>query len=208
MACKNKSISGPVGFAFGTVIASFAAAVVPPRSYCFIAEQLFFLIRSDYNFTNTAMTQVLSAGRPNLRGQTVEPILPVIFPNKTAYPSKVMHCDVVFGSPSMDCNGTGICRITGTNSFRTLPKKKACQLTFGQIAAAPDSKISLFFFREFLCIQLYRQHFRKGVLAMKEACPIPSEIAKGLNLFGKNLLPGNYAITECDGYFRVDLDCA
>lgn len=155
------------------------------------------------------MTHVSSAVRPNLQGATVQPITATkIFPNQTTYPSKMMHCDVVFGSPSMDCNGTGICKITGTNSIRPMHLKKSCQLTFGQIAAAPNGKVSLFFFREFLCIQLYRQHFRKGVLTMKEQCPIPSDISKTLNVKAKNLLPGNYAVVECEGYYRVDIDCA
>ena len=155
------------------------------------------------------MTHVSSAVRPNLQGATVQPITATkIFPNQTTYPSKMMHCDVVFGSPSMDCNGTGICKITGTNSIRPMHLKKSCQLTFGQIAAAPNGKVSLFFFREFLCIQLYRQHFRKGVLTMKEQCPVPSDISKTLNIKAKNLLPGNYAVVECEGYYRVDIDCA
>jgi hypothetical protein len=155
------------------------------------------------------MTHVSSAVRPNLQGSTVQPITTTkIFPNQTTYPSKMMHCDVVFGSPSMDCNGTGICKITGTNSIRPVHLKKSCQLTFGQIAAAPNGKVSLFFFREFLCIQLYRQHFRKGVLTMKEQCPVPSDISKTLNVKAKNLLPGNYAVVECEGYYRVDIDCA
>ncbi len=153
------------------------------------------------------MTHVSSAVRPNLCGRTAKPITHKVLPKKTTYSSKMMHCDVVFGSPSMDCNGTGICKITGTNSSRPVQLKKNCQLTFGQIAAAPNGKVSLFFFREYLCIHLYRQHFRRGVLKMKEACPIPSEISNGLNVKGKNLLPGNYAVVECDGYFRVDLDC-
>jgi len=155
------------------------------------------------------MSHISHAVRPNLYGQTVEPITqgkPVFLPQKNTYSSKVMHCDVVFGSPSMDCNGTGICKITGTNTFLSV-SKKSCQLTFGQIAAAPNGKISLFFFREFLCIQLYRQHFRKGILAIKEACPLPSEIVQGLNIPGTALIPGQYAVIECDEYFRVDLDC-
>ena len=157
------------------------------------------------------MSHISHAVRPNLYGQTVEPITPkkpVSLPNKSTYPSKVMHCDVVFGSPGMDCNGTGICKITGTNTFLRVSSKKSCQLTFGQIAAAPNGKISLYFFRELLCIKLYRQHFRKGVLKMEEACPLPLEIAQGLNICGTALLPGHYTVVECDGYFRVDLDCA
>lgn len=154
------------------------------------------------------MTHVSSAVRPYLHESTVLPITTRIFPNKNSQPAKVMHCDVVFGSPSMNCNGTGICKITGTNSISPIFLKKDCRRTFGQISAAPNGKVSLFFFREFLCIHLYRQHFRKGVLVMKEVCPLPSEVCKGLNLNGKNLLAGNYEVVECEGYFRVDVDCA
>ena len=154
------------------------------------------------------MTHVSSAVRPNFIGQTAVPITTQKFPSTNSVPAKVLHCDVVFGSPSMNCNGTGICKITGTNSVKPLQMKKDCRLTFGQIAAGPKGKISLFFFREFLCIHLYRQHFRKGVLVMKEDCPLPSEFTHGLNIKGKNLLAGQYAIVECDGYFRVDVHCA
>ncbi len=154
------------------------------------------------------MSHISRAVRPSLHGQTANPITPRIFPSTSAFSSKMLHCDVVFGSPSMDCSGTGICKITGTNAFLPLQQKKACQLTFAQVAAVPGGRISLYFFREFLCIHLYRQHFRKGVLVMKEACPIPSKISMGLNIAGKKLLPGNYSVVECDGYFRVDLNVA
>lgn len=152
------------------------------------------------------MTHVSSAVRPNLQVHTAVPITTQVFPNKTTSSAKMMYCDVVFGSPSMDCNGTGICKITGTHANRPIHLKKSCQLTFGLIAAAPKGKVSLFFFREFLCVPLYRQHFRKGVLEMKESCPLPSEISKGLNVKGKTLQPGSYVVTEKDGYFRVDVD--
>lgn len=152
------------------------------------------------------MTHVSSAVRPNLQVHTAVPITTQVFPNKTTSSVKMMYCDVVFGSPSMDCNGTGICKITGTHANRPIHLKKNCQLTMGLIAAAPEGKVSLFFFREYLCIHLYRQHFRKGILEMKESCPLPKEISKGLNVNGRTLLPGSYTVVEVDGYFRVDVD--
>ena len=173
------------------------------------AEKLFLLIETDYEiFNSKSMAYIPSAVRPTLRGQSDVPISSLRLPNKTSYPSKIMRCDVVFGSPSMDCNGTGICRITSVHVLNSLQLKKSCQLTFGQIAAAPNGKVSIYFFREFLCIKLFKAHFRKGVLTMKEACPIPSKIYKGLNIHGKKLLPGDYTVIEGDGYFRVDLDYA
>ncbi|MDO8368555.1 MAG: hypothetical protein Q7T20_17275 [Saprospiraceae bacterium] len=108
----------------------------------------------------------------------------------------------------MNCNGTGICKINITNFGQRSPAKKSCQLTFAIASTAPNGIISLYFFRELLCIQLYRKHFRKGIMRMAEACPIPTDLAKGLNIKSKTMLPGNYAVEELDGYFRVDLDCA
>jgi hypothetical protein len=154
------------------------------------------------------MPHISSAVRPAAKGTVAFPITLQKLPNEIVASAKSTYCDVVFGSPSMDCNGTGICKITGTNSVRHLHLKKDCRLTLGQIAALPNGGVSLFFFREFLCIQLYRQHFHKGVLEMKEPCRIPSDIAKALALNAKKLLPGKYAVNDCGGFFRVDFDCA
>jgi len=153
------------------------------------------------------MAHFPSAVRPIVSGQTATPISPLILPNKTTYPSKIMRCDVVFGLPSMDCSGTGICKIEISSFNQPLQTSKRCQLTFGLVSAGPGGKISIYFFREFLCIRLYRQHFRKGVLSMKEACPISSEISKGLNFQGTKILTGKYALVECNGFFRVDMNC-
>ena len=152
------------------------------------------------------MTHVSNAVRPVLPGQAAMPITPYSVPNKTIFTAKTMYCDVVFGSPSMDCNGTGICKITGTHSVQKIQWKPTCQRTRGQIAALPNGKVSLYFFREFLCIELYRQHFRKGILVLKEPCEIPSDIAATLGLQGEKLLPGHYSVVESDGLFRVDLN--
>ena len=154
------------------------------------------------------MTYVPTGMRSSLHERIAAPITLLKFPSHVAHSSKVMRCEVVFGSPSMNCNGTGICKITGTNSVFAMQQKKDCQLTFGQIAAAPNGKVSLFFFREMLCIKLYRQHFRKGMLEMKESCPLPADLSKALKLKGSTLLPGNYAVIETAEYFRVDVDCA
>lgn len=152
------------------------------------------------------MTNVSNVVRPVVHGQATQPILFQNYPIPNAYPAKMIHCDVVFGSPSMNCNGTGICKLTSSKLNRPTALKRDCRMTFGQISATQEGKISLYFFREYLCIHLYRQHFRKGLLDMKESCPLPSGIAKSLKIKGKKLVPGKYAVLECDGYFRVDLD--
>lgn len=133
---------------------------------------------------------------------------PISLPNtaqKSPQYLQKMYCDVVFGSPSMDCNGTGICKINSAHSRQAVLPKKDCTHTSGVIASNPGGQISLYFFRKFLCIHLYRQHFRKGVFVLNEPCPVPEEITKGLNIKGQVLLPGQYKVHTSDGFFRVDL---
>ncbi|MBL7826317.1 MAG: hypothetical protein JNJ57_06775 [Saprospiraceae bacterium] len=122
---------------------------------------------------------------------------------------QTLQCDVIFGSPSADCRGTGICKITGTNAFSPITAGTACQIT--QAFAQPrkdQGGITLFFFRSFLCTQLYRRHFWKGILKMDEPCPLPEDIRTQLGLAFNTLLPGKYVVKEENGCFQVDIDCA
>jgi hypothetical protein len=153
------------------------------------------------------MTHISTVVRPSRSGRPLQPITPQIFPNEVVQPIKMMQCEVVFGAPSMNCNGTGICRITGTTSFQPFLLNKDCRTTLGHVSKTACGKLSLFFFRELLCIHLFRQHFHKGVLVMDEACPIPEEISIELNFDKKQMQPGKYTIHTCDGYFRVEVDC-
>ena len=154
------------------------------------------------------MTHIPNAVSPTAVGQAAVPINPEKNYLETPQTTKVLYCDVVFGSPSMNCNGTGICRINISNFIHAQVEKKQCQLTSGLMAAGPGGKVSLFFFRERLCIRQYRKHFRKGVFEMTEACPIPASISKELHTRAKKLLPGSYTVWEGDGYFRLDIDAA
>ena len=110
----------------------------------------------------------------------------------------LIRCDIVFGMPSQDCRGTGICKLT---SDLTQPPdlQKQCRQTVAFAAGfAGEGKVSLLFFRELLCVDLFRRQFRNGVFDMPEPCPLPHSLAEQLGLNGKSLLPGKYSI-EADG---------
>jgi hypothetical protein len=119
-----------------------------------------------------------------------------------------LQCDVVFGAPSADCRGTGICKITGTHGLSSLNHKKECRITQGFLVENPASEgISFIFFRSSLCTQLYKNHFRKGVLQMNEPCQIPDEISSQLQTPFTQINAGTYQVTEMEGYFVVQLQC-
>ncbi len=121
--------------------------------------------------------------------------------------SQLIRCDIIFGMPSQDCRGTGICKLTSDMVNFLLPAKE-CRRTAAFAGRANNgSRISLFFLRELLCIELFRHHFRKGVLQMQEPCSLPDDLVENLGLQGDTLLPGTYMVTEENGCFRVDIDC-
>ena len=121
--------------------------------------------------------------------------------------SQLIRCDIVFGMPSQDCRGTGICKLASEYEA-SLQLKNDCRNTVAFAGRAGEgNRVTLVFFREMLCTQLYSRHFRKGVLELPESCPLPDSLVENLQLKGCSLLPGNYTVTEQEGCFRVDIAC-
>ncbi len=120
--------------------------------------------------------------------------------------AQLIRCDIVFGMPSQDCRGTGICKLS--SEFHLQPNlKRECRQTIA-FASKGDGVLSLLFFRSLLCVELFRRQFRKGVFEMPESCPIDAALQAALDLPGTTLLAGNYAIVQQGDCFRVDVRCA
>lgn len=121
--------------------------------------------------------------------------------------SQLIRCDIVFGMPSQDCRGTGICKLASEYEA-SLQLKNDCRNTVAFAGRAGEgNRVTLVFFREMLCTQLYSRHFRKGMLELPESCPLPDSLVENLQLKGCSLLPGNYTVAEQEGCFRVDIAC-
>lgn len=121
--------------------------------------------------------------------------------------SQLIRCDIVFGMPSQDCRGTGICKLTSDVS-QPLNLKNDCHHSVAFAGRAGEGEaVVLVFFRELLCPHLYSRQFRKGVLEMAEPCPLPSDLIQTLGLNGNTLFPGRYAILEQDGCFQITIAC-
>lgn len=121
--------------------------------------------------------------------------------------TQLIRCDIIFGMPSQDCRGTGICKLT-SDMVNALAPEKECRRTAAFAGRADNgSRISLYFLRELLCVELFRHHFRKGVLRMEEPCILPDDLVQMLGLKGNVLQPGVYPVLEENGCFRVDVSC-
>lgn len=122
-------------------------------------------------------------------------------------PHQLIRCDIVFGMPSQDCRGTGICKLTSDLDMPPAMKKE-CRHTVAFAGRSEDGlKVSFLFFRELLCVDLFRRQFRNGIFDMPEACLLPDSIAEKLEMNGRKLLPGQYAVQMTGNCFKVDILC-
>jgi hypothetical protein len=115
-----------------------------------------------------------------------------------------MNCDVIFGSPSADCRGTGVCKITARSPKERARKKNFCQ---GSPAIMTKAKrgdgIEVLLLREHLCINALRRHLSSSMFLVKEPYPLPAQIVGALNLTFDTLLPGCYPIEKGEGWFKI-----
>lgn len=127
-------------------------------------------------------------------------------PRRVSSGMQQLSCDVVFGSPSANCLGTGVCKISARTEVAALP------LHSSQCQSAPallmpfdgGAGLSLVIAREMLCLNLYRRQFRNNVFQISRAYWLPKEVTDALSLKIRVLPPGRYAVEEVDGFFRIN----
>jgi hypothetical protein len=117
-----------------------------------------------------------------------------------------LSCDVVFGSPSANCLGTGVCKIS---ALATLPglssHNRTCESVPGILFPLEGGAgVSLVIAREMLCVKLLRSQFRHGVLTLHEPCQLPQDIINALSLRITVLRPGQYPLLEANGFFSIN----
>lgn len=117
-----------------------------------------------------------------------------------------LQCEVMFGSPSSNCGGNGICKIVAKNNHPlSVFKRTSCSHAKAVFTTQGDNKgVSLVFRREWLCSNLMRRHFRHGILEMPEPCPIPSGIVKAMGLKISELPAGLHLIEDYRTHIRIN----
>jgi hypothetical protein len=118
-----------------------------------------------------------------------------------------LRCDVVFGSPSADCMGTGICRISARTeaSASTLDQKGNCRTTAGILFPIEGGNgVSIVLTRAMLCANIFKNHLRQGSLSLESDCHLPMDVVQSLGLKFNYLSIGKYPIREYEGLMRID----
>ena len=118
----------------------------------------------------------------------------------------LFQCEVMFGSPSSNCGGNGICKIVATDK-QTSPVfiRTSCSHTRAFFISLGDGAgASLLFRRDLLCSNLVRRHFRHGILEMPEPCPVPKGLISALGLKMSELPAGLHLIEDHGKYLRIN----
>lgn len=160
-----------------------------------------------FNFSTQHTMGNLITSKISLGNQARAPMLRSMFENRqTIKGMQQLSCDVVFGSPSADCHGTGVCKISALATLPSLHQKpRDCQSTLGILAPLEGGAgVSLLIAREMMCIKLLRTQFRSNVLTLHEPCKLPDDIVLALSLKIKELSPGSYPLEEVFGFFRIN----
>lgn len=137
----------------------------------------------------------------------IRPEQNLIRPQRETESTRQLSCDVVFGSPSADCMGTGVCRISArtAGSPSAGDRKRSCRSTAGLLFPIEGGHgISMVLTRALLCTQLYKTHLRHGTLSLESPCPLPKEVIRPLGLKITELPVGKYRIRESQGFIRID----
>jgi len=116
-----------------------------------------------------------------------------------------LSCDVVFGSPSVGCRGTGICKLNANGVRKAVGLRQTCRGASALLMPIDGGKgVSIILARELICVNIVRNHLKNNVLHMSEPCRIPTGIASALGLQIKYLPSGIHPVTQSDGFFRID----
>lgn len=128
-------------------------------------------------------------------------------PQRETETTRQMSCEVVFGSPSANCMGTGVCRISA-RSGQTTPiaaQKRRCQFTTALMFPIEGGNgISMVLTRAFLCSNLYKTHLRHGTLVLHAPCRLPDNMIASFGLAFNELSIGEYAVQEAGDFIRID----
>lgn len=129
------------------------------------------------------------------------------FGPENARPAPVLlQCEVMFGSPSSNCDGNGICKIVARSGCApNTYHRTSCSHSQAMFASCDGGNgVSMLFRHDWLCAKLMKRHFRHGFLEMPEPCLIPPAFVLALGLHISELPAGLHLIENLGTHYRIN----
>jgi hypothetical protein len=118
----------------------------------------------------------------------------------------LIRAEVIFGSPQLGCRGTGICKIAHSLATYPFSQKTDCRKALAYVGLSADGRcVQLMLHRSSVCIQIYKNHLRHGVLEMGQAVRIPAVLQRMLGA-SLNMLPaGRHEVRQTADGFLISI---
>ena len=109
--------------------------------------------------------------------------------------------EVVFGSPSQNCSGSGICFVAAYRPYR--PLRWSCPRTLSLLSSDNPYRFSMHFRREDLSPDLQQKYFNSPVFCIEEPVMLAKSLCKSLGLAHETLPRGTYPIYENEAGWTI-----
>lgn len=129
--------------------------------------------------------------------QKVETAHPALLPLP---PVKEVEMEVVFGTPSRNCSGSGICMITSRfPDGYTIP----CPHARAIIHFSPGEELVFRFRKQRLCNRAVQAYFSPGFFLVEEPFSLPQRLVRQWSLPITQVSPGRYLLEEYSSEWRL-----
>lgn len=112
-----------------------------------------------------------------------------------------VRAEVVFGTPSKNCLGTGICKVLPYEA----PKNCQCPSSRVVFRKADERTIMMRIRRSDICPTAHRVQFQHEQFTLDESVALPEFVREALALDAQFILSGCYPILQDDRFITVAL---
>ncbi len=115
-------------------------------------------------------------------------------------PVREVEMEVVFGTPSKNCSGSGICMITSR-----FPEGHSisCPHARAIIHVAPGEELVFRFRKHRLCNRAVQAYFSAGFFPVEETFSLPQRLVRQFGLPINTIPPGRYLLEEYSREWRL-----
>jgi len=115
---------------------------------------------------------------------------------------KIIDSQVVFGTPSRDCSGSGICKLYTIHAAKHL--NISCEMVRARLALS-DEHLQLSFSEALCSERLLMQHFSNAHFAMDENFVLPSWLSHKFQRLAGFVSHGEYPVLRKNGFIWLKL---
>lgn len=110
------------------------------------------------------------------------------------------NVEVIFGTPSKNCDGVGICHINGIDHVRVQWKcPHACACLFRD----SSGHLQMIFDRQRLPSNYAERYFANEEFVMEEPYVFPAALCKLLEIGSHTVNPGRYQVRVSERFFKI-----